>query len=400
MFNMPSSFGLLTHVRSQARKIPALVPLWRRLKKVAFVARYCIPRLIGFATYPIMGRRAPLRGYYAKTRDFLRHGDGYYTYLDSPSATDETTHHDEPRPERFMAVIPKGASLYECGVIVSPDHRLLADVSWEGYDLISQPLHHPAMYKLCLPPIQHIAGRVAIISSLMPDNYYHWMFDILPRFEIVQKSGLMPDYYVVNTTTQFQKDSLNVLNIPPHRILNPTRNTHIEADELMIPSLIGPVYSMTPQLLACKFLRSTFLQKIKTRKPHRALYITRTDASNRHVINEAEIREEVLDHGFEVISLSNVPLLQQVELFSEAKIVVGPHGAGFTNAVFCQPGCVLIEFMPEGWKIDCFERLARLVGMEYYSIVGMESDTSNGHVSNNDHIVERAALRRLLRQFA
>ena len=86
-----------------------------------------------------------------------------------------------------MAVIPRGRSLYDCGVIVSPDHRLLADVSWEGYGVIPEPQNHPAMYKLCLPPIQHIRGRVAVITSIEPNNYYHWMFDILPRFELVQR---------------------------------------------------------------------------------------------------------------------------------------------------------------------------------------------------------------------
>ena len=56
-------------------------------------------------------------------------------------------------------------------------------------------------------------------------------------------------------------------------------------------------------------------------------------------------------------------------MFSEANIIVGPHGAGFTNAVFCQAGSTLIEFLPESYKLDCFERLAGFVGMGYHSII-------------------------------
>jgi hypothetical protein len=400
--SMPSPFRPLTRLRRWLKKIPIAVLLWRFAKKALKEAlkktRYYIPRVISHATYPILGHRAALRGYYDKTRDFLRHDDGLYIALEPQSGASS----DALQPEIFVAIIPKGRSLYDYGVVVSPDHRLLADVSWAIHDLpvrtVSQPLYHPAMYKLHLPPIQHISGRVAIMNSLWPDNYYHWMFDILPRFEFLHRSGLIPDRYVINTNTSFQKESLQTLSIPSFKILSPTKDAHIEADELIVPSLPGPVFGgQSPQLQACEYLRKTFLQTERTKKPHRALYITRSDAEERRVINEVEILEELFDNGFEVISLSNLPLVQQVELFSEAKIIVGSHGAGLTNVVFCQPSSVLIEFRPEWRKRDYFEKLARLVGMEYYSIQGTEGDNSNGHTSLHDHTVDRAALRKLLR---
>ena len=256
------------------------------------------------------------------------------------------------------------------------------------------------MYKLRLPPVQRVAGRVAVVSSISSDVYYHWMFDILPRFGILERSGVASDYYVINAATQFQKDSLEALNIPADRFLHPTANAHILADELIVPSLPGPVFRLSPQAQACQYLRSVFLQRDQAKTPHRAIYITRADAGTRRVINEAEIRQEVMDRGFEIVSLTGVPFLEQVKLFSEAKIIVGPHGAGFTNAVFCQPGSVLIEFLPEQWQINCFERLAHLVGMKYRSIVGIESGISGEGESNHDHTVDRVELRKLLRQYA
>ena len=77
---------------------------------------------------------------------------------------------------------------------------------------------------------------------------------------------------------------------------------------------------------------------------------------------------------------------------------MGPHGAGFTNAVFCQPGSVLIEFVPAGYRVDCFERLARLVGLEYHAIVGTKGSVSNGGGYSSDYTVDKAALTNLLRE--
>ena len=96
-------------------------------------------------------------------------------------------------------------------------------------------------------------------------------------------------------------------------------DTNIEANELIVPSLPGPVFDASPQAQSCKFLRSAFLQD-RTRTPYRLLYITRTDANTRRVVNESEILKEVLGYGFEVVSLTGVPFLQQVKLFSEARI--------------------------------------------------------------------------------
>ena len=328
----------------------------------------------------------------------MRRGKGYCVDLESPSyLTERASRLGETLPPIFVAVIAGGRTLHDCGAIVSPDHRLLADISWHGYGPVSEPRSNPAMYNLHLPPMKHIAGKLAIISSVAADVYYHWMFDILPRFDVLQRSGLVPDYYVVNANTPFQRESLRLIGIPSHQILSPLNSTYIEADELIVPSLLGAAYYASPTLHACDYLRSTFLQKDGKRKPHRALYVTRADAKDRRVLNEAEILKEVIERGFEVVSLSKVPISEQIQLFSEARIVVGPHGAGFTNAVFCQEGSILIEFMPEGRYINSFERLARFVGLQHHSIVGTRSHTTNE--SNYDHTVDRAALSKLLRQF-
>ena len=111
--------------------------------------------------YPILGRRVPLRGYYAKTRDFLQHDNGYYISPDPPSCTDGSTPSDTFKPDIFVAVIPRGRSLYDCGMIVSPDHRLLADVSWEGYDLISDR-------KTILPCTNSVCLRSSISQEKWP----------------------------------------------------------------------------------------------------------------------------------------------------------------------------------------------------------------------------------------
>jgi capsular polysaccharide biosynthesis protein len=382
----------LKQIRLGARK-------WSALWNAYSIVRYYIPRLTSFATFPLLGARAALRGFHETARDFLRQGGGSYIDLEPPSST--------LRPARsadhalFVAVIPKGRSLYDCGVVVTPDHKLLADVSWQTFALDqnkSNPLHHFAMRKLVLPKARQIGGNVAVLSSVQPGNFYHWLFDILPRLGMIRRSGHTPECYIVNADKSFQQESLRLLNIPSSMIISPTMSSHIQPDTLIVPSLPGPIFGLTPQARSCEFLRSSFLTSSHLQAAHRLIYISRADARERRVINESEVLEMILPIGFEILTLTGMPFDKQVELFSQARVVLGPHGAGFSNAVFCQRGSVLIEFMPKGKSVDCFERLAGFVGMDYHVIASDVDGAPGESGDSDDHYVDLAELRQVIHQ--
>ena len=84
----------------------------------------------------------------------------------------------------------------------------------------------------------------------------------------------------------------------------------------------------------CTFLRESFIPK-NIDKPYRLIYITRKDALYRKIVNEKEIEDYLREIGFEIIQMSELPFLEHVKICAEAKIVVGPHGAGLSNIVFC-----------------------------------------------------------------
>ena len=59
------------------------------------------------------------------------------------------------------------------------------------------------------------------------------------------------------------------------------------------------------------------------------------------VENDIHGRPPIMAH----FALSMVlKLVDQIQLFHAASIVIGPHGAGLTNAMFMKKGSVLMEF--------------------------------------------------------
>lgn len=64
-------------------------------------------------------------------------------------------------------------------------------------------------------------------------------------------------------------------------------------------------------------------------------------------------------------------------MFSDADVVVGPHGAGLANALFCTPGAQLLELLPSrDVAPGPFHSVASVAGMSYWVLYGNRRDTS------------------------
>ncbi|MFJ5161284.1 glycosyltransferase family 61 protein [Pantoea sp. NPDC088449] len=77
------------------------------------------------------------------------------------------------------------------------------------------------------------------------------------------------------------------------------------------------------------------------------IYISRRKSS-RGPSNELEIEKKLESQGFRVIYPEDISFAEQVEIFSNANIVISPHGAGLSHIAFTPPKCSLIEIFRSG----------------------------------------------------
>lgn len=107
------------------------------------------------------------------------------------------------------------------------------------------------------------------------------------------------------------------------------------------------------------------------KQPGRRLYVTRANAAARPLANEAELVDLVVTHGFEVVDPGKLPFAEQIALFASASIVMGPHGAGLTNAAFCDGDATLIELRAlnrasqSPSRNETYRRLSACCGLQY-----------------------------------
>lgn len=300
-----------------------------------------------------------------------------------------------PPHDTFVATIPQGRAWIAprqnawlvCNeiAIMTPDNYLLGDLSrfypWYLPGCQNHSLsHHSICDRHDFPTLTTINGTVAILSSLSGNVYYHWMIDVLPRIGLLQKSQWsldQIDWFVVNSLkSSFQKETLSTLGIPLEKIIESDRISHIKAQTLIVPSFPGHLDWVSPGTI--DFLRHTFLSQktsaigqrpsvsnsvpppspiVSTPGSHptsgKRIYISRTHANYRAVLNEDEVVNCLTALNFEIVQLETVSVTQQAQLFSQADVIISPHGSSLTNLVFCQPGTHVIElFTPHYIRTD------------------------------------------------
>jgi len=67
---------------------------------------------------------------------------------------------------------------------------------------------------------------------------------------------------------------------------------------------------------------------------------------------------------FRVVETDHMSLREQIEIFSNAKMIIGMHGAGLSNWIFARPSTIVVELGHINWP--CFEPLAKRLELEYH----------------------------------
>ena len=104
-------------------------------------------------------------------------------------------------------------------------------------------------------------------------------------------------------------------------------------------------------------------------KPGRKIYISRADAARRKVSNCEEIEQMVSALGFEVVTLGQLSFIEQAKIFYTSDLIIGEHGAGLANLVFCREGTKVIEIFSAFWMYPCFYAIAKAARLEYHFLV-------------------------------
>jgi len=250
--------------------------------------------------------------------------------------------------------------MHRCGGQVF-EQALLADY------VLANPKYVIDLERLPLRRKRRVASEAVLLTLPWHHNFYHWMVEILPRLSLCDSlpelQGL--PLLVARSSPRFVRDSLALTGYLDRALFLDQGVYRFE--KLHLPTRLAP--GSQASSLAIDWLRRKFPAP-QSSNPVRRLYISRRDAKIRAVTNEAEVEAALGDLGFVTVVPSEHGLSQQVELFRNADIVLGSHGAAFANLAFAKTGTAIIEVFEPGHFNPAYTRIAAINRLRYGFLVG------------------------------
>lgn len=266
----------------------------------------------------------------------------------------------------FLVSAEEAVVVNNRGDVALPIHRaILDDLYEEGWDgSIADRIGEDQLRDL-----DHAEPVGPFASLVMPrtSNYYHWMFQGLPRAILLQRYGLLRDQpvFLAEEPRAFALETLAWVGI--------------NADQLrMLPDrpirgslLTTSIPSITPSQSVVNLVRSVVQPKVVPGDWSR-IFVDRGANVARKITNDEQFSCVAEEEGFTRFEPGRFSVAEQAYVFSQARTILAVHGASLTNLLFCQPGTAVIEVVPANFPSVLYFQLAMQLKLRYHLVVGRE----------------------------
>ncbi len=209
-------------------------------------------------------------------------------------------------------------------------------------------------------------------------NYYHWMTEGILSLDILSRGmGPNSDLHIalpksMDINAVFDhRESLRAMGLDQYPIFE------VEANLIKVREAIWVESDLLESMPASSL--KDFQRRVAARyaglgrRRNRRLLVARR-GSTRKIHNIKQVEAFLSKYNFETVYLEGMKVTDQIMLFQSAEFVIGVHGAGLANLLFCEPGTKVIEFMPFVemrpfmWLIS--EKLDLVHGMQFCVAAG------------------------------
>jgi capsular polysaccharide biosynthesis protein len=206
---------------------------------------------------------------------------------------------------------------------------------------------------------QHVIGHflAADVRSRWGNTYYHFLTEVIPSVLFINR----PNAVLACLHAPFVEPMLRWFGVQNHIVFGPPANARMVLTQPYIEC-------GNPSPAKISLLRNE-IEKRVAMNPEIGIFIYRQEHT-RKILNP----DYVLDmlkrvypalewHVFDRLDVGST-----ARLFSRAKIIVGPHGAGFTNMLFAPRNIHIVELMPLESPNICYWHLSELLGNKHFII--------------------------------
>lgn len=282
--------------------------------------------------------------------EFWQSADDLDTYV-----SDYIIFHQDGRAQsyraRFRSAQPCQYDLTNC--LVAPQFLLKS-----AGKILFPFLHHnfahaESRYKSLLLTAATVEPPSALPNNLVINligghyNFYHFMTNFLCRAYYYRESIENFDncmFVVMRDMPPVYYDFLCRVGVPRERMVSISAARYTRLPSVIAAGL--PHYfdeGLQTDIAAFSWLRERLgVNRVNNQRRER-LFLSRSRAVHRRVLNEDALAEIAVRRGFVRIYPEDYTLDELLALLSRAETLITPYGAGATNSLLCPSDCTIIE---------------------------------------------------------
>jgi hypothetical protein len=180
-------------------------------------------------------------------------------------------------------------------------------------------------------------------------THYHWLIETLPRIISASRHEPSAELITSNQTTRYQRKALEVLG---HNVRYSDARHH--SSNLILATRGEDTGWAHPQDL--EILRKTY--KVPSAKGFRQILVSRVGSRRSDYLSQA-IQDFAENTGWTIVQSEMLSWDEALNIYGEASVIAGEHGAGLANIALAPLGTQLIELQRHSYPNPCYAALSQ-----------------------------------------
>lgn len=214
---------------------------------------------------------------------------------------------------------------------------------------------------------QWLKGEVCCLACQNNMNYSHFVLEVLPKIIMLESVGYSGNY-VINDVG-FIREWVAILGVDNRVILLTDNDEKIYmAETFIISEAINHNDKRMVSLLRImvgELMKKDGFDKLTNKDFPKRLFVKRVGSRKVHGISGV-----LQEYGFTTMIPENYSVIEQIEFFANAEIVILPHGAAGANCLFMNSNTHLIECFGRQYIVPRFHiRIIQAKRIKYHMVV-------------------------------
>ena len=208
-------------------------------------------------------------------------------------------------------------------------------------------------------------------------NHSHWLFQCFSAILLAPDVGLGSVPALVAPMRPIHRDYFALAGVDPARLTELPAGTAALPAQGIYSNLSSGAFPFFPHPAIVEAFERLALSVPRSAFAGRRVFLSRSDTRNRPMTNEAALRDALEAEDYLIVTAGALTAQEQIALFRDAALIVGPHGAAMTNLLFAprgEDGPIVVELHQENYLGRAFLKICQVKRLRYTAIVSRMVD--------------------------